>query len=153
MTVRPWRRALKLLSYTVLLLQHMFMSLLCLLMHVCLKTMLALCCAVQLEHPPSVDASIDNDRALCKKRYALSPLGAITYNFKRHWLLYTRNKGLIYFRMVQVVIIGLIIGSLFFNLQPSLNSVRLFFGASFLTILFLAFGSSPELSLVMNNRR
>lgn len=55
--------------------------------------------------------------------------------------------------MLQMVIMGLIVGSLFFSVPPDRSGVRTLLGASFICLMFLAFGSAPELGLLMMNRR
>lgn len=53
----------------------------------------------------------------------------------------------------QVIIMGLIIGSMFWNLQPSQNAAREFFGVSFLSIMFIAFGSMPQAQFIFQTKR
>lgn len=53
---------------------------------------------------------------------------------------------------LQCIIIGLIIGSLFFQVPADRSGVRVLLGGSFITIMFLAFGSAPELGLLLMNR-
>lgn len=53
---------------------------------------------------------------------------------------------------LQMVVMGLIVGSLFFNAPPDRTGVRTLLGASFICLMFLAFGSAPELGLLMMNR-
>jgi hypothetical protein len=47
---------------------------------------------------------------------------------------------------------GFIIGSLFYQTPASRSGVRVLLGASFINIMFLAFGTIPELSLLLQNR-
>jgi hypothetical protein len=54
--------------------------------------------------------------------------------------------------LMQMVVMGLIVGSLFFNVPPDRTGVRTLLGASFICLMFLAFGSAPELGLLMMNR-
>lgn len=105
----------------------------------------------ELEHNP-FDPASGHPRALVKQRYALSIWRAIKVDTARQWLLFIRNRALINFRTVQLVLIGIIIGTLFYNLPANLNSTRQYFGATFLSVLFIAFGSAPELSLLIQNR-
>jgi hypothetical protein len=53
---------------------------------------------------------------------------------------------------LQCIIIGLSIGSLFFQVPADRSGVRVLLGGSFITIMFLAFGSAPELGLLLMNR-
>jgi hypothetical protein len=53
----------------------------------------------------------------------------------------------------QMIVMGLIVGSLFFSVPPDRTGVRMLLGASFICLMFLAFGSAPELGLLMMNRR
>lgn len=51
---------------------------------------------------------------------------------------------------MQVVIISLIIGSLFSHQQHTQDHARAFFAVSFLSVMFLAFGSMPELAITLS---
>jgi hypothetical protein len=70
----------------------------------------------------------------------------------RQWLLYRRSRVQLMFRAVQMTVMGIIIGTLFFQVAPAVENARVLIGGSFVTLLFLAFGSAPELGLVLQNR-
>jgi hypothetical protein len=53
----------------------------------------------------------------------------------------------------QMIVMGLIVGSLFYNVPANRTGVRTLLGASFICLMFLAFGSAPELGLLLMNRR
>lgn len=94
----------------------------------------------------------DNPRNLVMQRFALTVSSALKLALKRQWTLFLRNKEFLIFRLFQCVFIGFIIGSVFYQVPADRNGVRVILGASFITILFLAFGSAPELSLLLMNR-
>lgn len=54
---------------------------------------------------------------------------------------------------VQVVVMSLITGSLFFQLDVSLIASRNFFGAIFLAMMFMAMGAMPVLPITMGTKR
>jgi hypothetical protein len=87
-----------------------------------------------------------------KDRYALNIFKALGLALNRQWLLYRRTTALLIFRFIQMTVMGIIIGTLFFDTQANVDGVRVILGASFVTALFLAFGSAPELGLVLMNR-
>ncbi len=54
---------------------------------------------------------------------------------RRQWSLMTKDLSLLRGRLVQTVVIGLIVGGLFFNLQPTADDVAAFMGCCFLMIM------------------
>jgi hypothetical protein len=56
---------------------------------------------------------------------------------------------LLNFRMVQVIVLSLISGSLFYDIPVNLPGARTYFGASFLVVLFITFGSFPQMVRVL----
>ena len=55
-------------------------------------------------------------------------------------------------RLIQVVIMSLIIGSLFAGIQKTATGSRAIFGVSFLSIMFLAMGAMPQLATTFMNK-
>lgn len=53
----------------------------------------------------------------------------------------------------QVIVISLITGSLFYRLPVSITGARSFFGLSFLMVLFINFGSFPQLPLTFEAKK
>ena len=56
------------------------------------------------------------------------------------------------YRLVQVVIMSLIIGSLFSGIDKTAQGSRAIFGVSFLSIMFLAMGAMPQLATTFMNK-
>ncbi|WIA20601.1 hypothetical protein OEZ85_004985 [Tetradesmus obliquus] len=100
----------------------------------------------------ALTGGVYNPRSLVMQRYALGVQRAMKLALKRQWTLFLRNKAFLIFRLMQCIIIGLIIGSLFFQVPADRSGVRVLLGGSFITIMFLAFGSAPELGLLLMNR-
>ena len=101
----------------------------------------------QLSLPPLTPRS----RALClpcrrlpKIIYCADSGRQDTHYACRPW---QQHQGLKLRLHVQVVVVGLIVGSLFSNQQPVPSDARNFFGVSFIAIMFLSFGAQPELSI------
>lgn len=55
-------------------------------------------------------------------------------------------------RLIQVVVMSLIIGSLFSGIDKTATGSRAIFGVSFLSIMFLAMGAMPQLATTMTNK-
>ena len=53
----------------------------------------------------------------------------------------------------QVVVIGLITGSLFYNQGVTLEDARTIFGACFMACLFMSFGGFPQLPITLDSKR
>eukprot|EP00878_Enallax_costatus_P035871 GHUV01040113.1.p1 GENE.GHUV01040113.1~~GHUV01040113.1.p1 ORF type:complete len:214 (+),score=71.06 GHUV01040113.1:149-790(+) len=101
----------------------------------------------QLSEP--FDPANSHPAALEKRRYALSPLQAIAVTTKRQMKLVLRDKVLLKGRMMQIVAVSLMVGSLFFQLGHAVGDARSFFGAAFMVILFMSMGSMPQIGVVM----
>ena len=54
---------------------------------------------------------------------------------------------------MQTIIISLITGSLFYMIPTTLEGSRSFFGASFMSVLFLAFGGFPQLPITLEMKK
>ncbi|KAK9807392.1 hypothetical protein WJX73_000014 [Symbiochloris irregularis] len=87
--------------------------------------------------------------ALVRERYALSWPRAVKVVTERQWTLTLRNKGMIYARIIQVLVISLVIGSLYSSQSHNSNTARNFFGVGFLSIMFLSMGAMPELAIML----
>ncbi len=70
----------------------------------------------------------------------------------RQWRLFRRDKALTNFRIVQVIVVGLIVGSLFSHLGHTPDRARSYFGVSFLCIMFLAMGSAIQMAIIMQTK-
>lgn len=93
-----------------------------------------------------------NPDALTTHEYALTWSKALKVVLQRQWTLALRDKALVIARLVQVVIMSLIIGSLFANIAKTATGARSFFGVSFLSIMFLAMGAMPQLATTFANK-
>lgn len=74
--------------------------------------------------------------------YSLVPLCA---HVSSYWACYI-YVGVI---ALQVTVISLILGSLFYKLPTTFDGARTFFGAAFMSVLFLSFGGFPQLPLTI----
>eukprot|EP00877_Chromochloris_zofingiensis_P010755 jgi/Chrzof1/5933/Cz16g21030.t1 len=106
--------------------------------------------AEELEHP--FDRNKSHPAALEHERYALTPWQAISAVTRRQAALVMRDKVLLKGRIMQVIIIGLFCGSLFFNLGHSPEDARTFLGASFMAVMFMSMGAMPQLALVLASK-
>lgn len=50
---------------------------------------------------------------------------------------------------LQVIVVSLMVGSLFFRLGHRVQDARSFHGAAFMAVLFMAMGSMPQIGVVM----
>ncbi|WIA42005.1 hypothetical protein OEZ86_009302 [Tetradesmus obliquus] len=101
----------------------------------------------QLSEP--FDPLMSHPAALEKRRYALSPLQAIAVCTRRQAKLVLRDKVLLKGRMLQIIAVSLMVGSLFFRLSHGVSDARSFYGAAFMVILFMSMGSMPQIGMVM----
>jgi len=51
--------------------------------------------------------------------------------------------------VLKVIVVSLMVGSLFFQLGHRVTDARSFYGAAFMTVLFMAMGSMPQIGVVM----
>lgn len=84
-----------------------------------------------------------------KDRYALSPWQSISVTTHRQFTLVMRDKVLLKGRMMQTIVLGLITGSLFYQLPITFEGSRSFFGACFMSVLFLTFGGFPQMPMTI----
>ncbi|GLC42336.1 hypothetical protein PLESTM_001322300 [Pleodorina starrii] len=85
--------------------------------------------------------------------FALRPLEAVGAATRRQMSLVMRDKVLLKGRLVQVTVLGLLTGSLFYNQGVSLVASRTIFGACFMSTLFMSFGSFPQLPVTMELKK
>jgi ABC-type multidrug transport system permease subunit len=50
--------------------------------------------------------------------------------------------------VLQIIVVSLMVGSLFFQLGRSVSDARSFFGAAFMVILFMSMGTMPQIGVV-----
>ncbi|KAK9826588.1 hypothetical protein WJX74_004476 [Apatococcus lobatus] len=90
--------------------------------------------------------------ALAHSNYALPRWDMIKLLTDRQWKLFRRDKALTNFRVMQVIVVGLIVGSLFGHLGHTPDRARSYFGVSFLCIMFLAMGSAIQMAIIMQTK-
>ncbi|DBB03271.1 TPA: hypothetical protein ACH3X3_010666 [Trebouxia sp. C0006] len=90
--------------------------------------------------------------ALTTSESALTWYQALKVVSRRQWTLALRDRALVIARLIQVVIMSLIIGSLFSGIQKTATGSRAIFGVSFLSIMFLAMGAMPQLATTFMNK-
>ncbi|MEW5312137.1 MAG: hypothetical protein WDW38_003787 [Sanguina aurantia] len=91
--------------------------------------------------------------ALCHSSLALSPFEAIALAFRRQMLLVLRDTVLLKGRMIQVTVIGLITGSVFYLTPITVNGAYTYFGFLFMTLLFMNFGGFPQIPITIDGSR
>ncbi|CAL8463057.1 g2591 [Coccomyxa elongata] len=90
--------------------------------------------------------------ALPKKAFALTWRQAVCVLLDRQWKLTVRDSALVRGRIIQVVVMALIIGSLFNGQRPTAAAARNYFGVSFLSMMFLSMGAMPEMGITFANK-
>eukprot|EP00798_Chlamydomonas_sp_ICE-L_P013540 gene13540-19410_t len=98
------------------------------------------------------DKSKSHPAALVQRRFALRWYEAIVVVTKREFMLVLRDPVLIRGRLIQVTVMGLITGGLFYQLPVTLDGSRNFFGVSFLGVMFVTMGNMPQLAITMANK-
>ncbi|GIL42549.1 hypothetical protein Vafri_515 [Volvox africanus] len=98
------------------------------------------------------DKATGNPHALVHRRYALGPLEALVVVVRRQMLLVGRDQVLIIGRLIQVIVMGLITGSLFLQMDHDISSSRQFFSVAFLAVMFMAMGAMPAVPVTMATR-
>jgi len=106
--------------------------------------------ALQAEAADTVDRGLSHPDALRKQKYALNPWEAFMVLFNRQVLLLKRNTNLIYTRAGFAIITGLILGTVFFQLEPTLGESRSYFGLFYLICMYLALGNLPQVAITFN---
>ncbi|GLI71055.1 hypothetical protein VaNZ11_015971 [Volvox africanus] len=86
-------------------------------------------------------------------RFALMPVEAVATATRRQLTLVMRDKVLLKGRLMQVIVLGLLTGSLFYNQGVSLIASRTMFGACFMSTLFMSFGGFPQLPVTMELKK
>ncbi|GIL61720.1 hypothetical protein Vafri_16118 [Volvox africanus] len=86
-------------------------------------------------------------------RFALRPGEAVAAATRRQVTLVMRDKVLLKGRLMQVIVLGLLTGSLFYNQGVSLIASRTMFGACFMSTLFMSFGGFPQLPVTMELKK
>ncbi|GIL86027.1 hypothetical protein Vretifemale_14307 [Volvox reticuliferus] len=86
-------------------------------------------------------------------RFALGPAEAVAAATRRQMTLVMRDKVLLKGRIMQVIVLGLLTGSLFYNQGVSLIASRTMFGACFMSTLFMSFGGFPQLPVTMELKK
>ncbi|KAK9829450.1 hypothetical protein WJX72_005937 [[Myrmecia] bisecta] len=97
------------------------------------------------KHP--FDKRQDMPGALTRTHYPMSFLSSLKLVTVRSMMLTLRDKSLVRGRLIQVAVMALIIGSLFAGLAHTASVARSYFGVSFLSVMFLAMGAMPQLSI------
>ncbi|BDA47962.1 ABC transporter G family member 36 [Coccomyxa sp. Obi] len=90
--------------------------------------------------------------ALPKKAFALTWWQAVGVLLNRQWKLTVRDSALVRGRIIQVVVMAFIIGSLFNGQRPTALDARNYFGVSFLSMMFLSMGAMPEMGITFANK-
>mmetsp|Transcript_4643 Transcript_4643/g.13342 ORF Transcript_4643/g.13342 Transcript_4643/m.13342 type:complete len:1521 (-) Transcript_4643:659-5221(-) len=101
-------------------------------------------------HP--FDKSKGHPEALPKARYAMPFVEAAAHVTMRQLRLTLRDTAITRGRWVQVTVMSLIIGSLFWMLDSTYSGARNFFAVSFFSVLFLAMGSMPQMAVTLQQK-
>lgn len=95
------------------------------------------------------DKSKSHPKSLERRPYALGGWRAVRLITQRQFALIFRDRVLLKGRMLQVALLGTVLGSLFLDLPNSEVGARSFFGASFMSVLLMATGSFPQVPVVI----
>ncbi|KAG2487630.1 hypothetical protein HYH03_013769 [Edaphochlamys debaryana] len=90
--------------------------------------------------------------ALVHSRYAMHPLQALRVVVARQFMLVLRDSVLIKGRIGQSIIMSLITGSLFYQLDNTVQDSRSYFSASFLGVMFMAMTAAPAIPVAMASK-
>ncbi len=91
------------------------------------------------------DRSKCHPSALKTGRYALTAWESLKVVTRRQMTLVIKDIGLVRGRMIQTCCIGLIVGSLFYQLAYVQSNIRIFLGACFLLIMFTSMGGMSQM--------
>ncbi|KAK9907686.1 hypothetical protein WJX75_008105 [Coccomyxa subellipsoidea] len=105
----------------------------------------------ELDHKPFRPED-GHPAALTRKAFALTWWQAVGVLLDRQWKLTVRDGALVRGRIIQVVVMALIIGSLFNGQKPTAEDARNFFGVSFLSMMFLSMGAMPEMGITFASK-
>ncbi|GAX75668.1 hypothetical protein CEUSTIGMA_g3111.t1 [Chlamydomonas eustigma] len=97
----------------------------------------------KLERP--YNKKLSHPAALKHGRFALSSWEGLKVVVQRQVLLVLKDSGLIKGRLIQTVAIGLIVGSLFYQLSDTESNIRNYYGAIFLIIMFTSMGGMIQM--------
>eukprot|EP00892_Ulva_mutabilis_P001385 jgi/Ulvmu1/11247/UM073_0019.1 len=86
------------------------------------------------------------------ERYPLAPLPTLRLVLARQAKLFVRDVTLVRARVGQCVIMGLLIGGLWFQRDNTLDDARTVLAATFMIVMFLGFGGLPQLAVALQNR-
>ncbi|GMH32356.1 hypothetical protein BSKO_00190 [Bryopsis sp. KO-2023] len=99
-----------------------------------------------------MDRDAGHPKALVHDKYALSLWESVKLVTARQVKMTRRNKVLAKGRIAQVFIMGLLIGSLYWDQGSTLEDSRTIFGISFLIIMFMAMGNMIQMQITMMNK-
>lgn len=86
-----------------------------------------------------------------KNKYALPSLQLYSICMRREWKLVKRSRGFMVFRLIQVVVVSLVSGSLFFQMpSETVEDGSATMGIIYFTLLNMMFGGTPEIANTIN---
>lgn len=99
----------------------------------------------------SATPSWENNEGLAFEKYTLG-FGALFKNLLKRWItMVVRDKKLWIAKLCQNILVGIILGTLFYNLSVPTDFVG-FFGMIFSSVMFMSFGNMPQMVLAHSNR-
>jgi len=106
----------------------------------------------ELDHQP-FDVQRGHPEALAQREELMSPRETVRQVTRRQITLVMRDGVLLKGRIMQVIVISLLTSSLFYKLGTSLITARTFFGASFMSVLFISFGGFPQIPITLEAKK
>ncbi|KAG1677137.1 hypothetical protein FOA52_000943 [Chlamydomonas sp. UWO 241] len=98
------------------------------------------------------EVSKGHPAALRHGKYALTSWQTLVVVVRRQWLLMFKDPALIRGRLIQSTVVGLIVGGLFYGLPKTETGAPLFFGASYMIILFTSMGAMIGLTTALQTK-
>uniref|UniRef100_A0A7S3UDR3 ABC transporter domain-containing protein n=1 Tax=Picocystis salinarum TaxID=88271 RepID=A0A7S3UDR3_9CHLO len=98
-----------------------------------------------------VTPSCETNEGLAFRKYTLG-FGTLFTNVLSRWItMVVRDKKLWIAKLFQNIVLGIILGTLFYNLHVPNDFVG-FFGVIFSSVMFMSFGNMPQMVLAHSNR-
>jgi ABC-type multidrug transport system ATPase subunit len=99
------------------------------------------------------DPKAGHPAALARSRYARPAAALVATVLKRQVLLAKRDRAFYVARLVQTLIVALIVGSLYHEIQPGGEDGRAVISVTTLSTLYCAMGNMPQLAIVFATKR
>ncbi|KAG1677139.1 hypothetical protein FOA52_000945 [Chlamydomonas sp. UWO 241] len=98
------------------------------------------------------DMSQSHPAALRHGKYALNAVETLAVVVRRQWLLMFKDFGLMKGRVIQSLVVGLLVGGLFYQVPKTETNGVTYFGAIFLMIMFTSMGAMVGLTTALQTK-